>query len=327
MMMQALREGGNGTMEEKENIQKALAATRQALITMETQKQSFFWLALGVIVVSFVHIAAVVSLFSGEGFLDRVAAILLAVVVDVYLAMASWYIDFRKQKGYGVSAQVWAVTMLALCVSLGMNLAYMVNHMPDGIPLWLAWPVAIGFSVLTTAIVWISSVISSEVGAMHADFRAQEGVFDRQLYRATVKGRDHENRGETPENDRWGGEDDCRVLPLEPTIETSAIVTLSPCETSATVTPTPHETHGFHGVAHGGDDTERRVFSIKDARTNARLLRDAGLSRFQYKKEATEVWGCSPASTTAALKLMHEQGLLDYDDTATMYCVNEETTP
>lgn len=173
---------------DRQSINARLDKIAQLKATAQSQKEAFFWLAIGVIAVSFVHIAAVVKFFSGESLIETIVAILLALIVDIYLALASWYIDSRKSQGRKVSGSVWAVTLLSLLVSLGMNLSYMVRFMPteDLIPSWLAWPVAIGFSVLTTGIIWISSVISSEIGAMIQELNIEDDGLMRALLKPVV---------------------------------------------------------------------------------------------------------------------------------------------
>lgn len=67
---------------------------------------------------------------------------------------------------------------------------------------------------------------------------------------------------------------------------------------------------------------EESGFSIKDCFTNALLLKNSGLLTFQFRKEATTVWGCCPASTTSAVRLLLQEGYLSYNENETRFYLN-----
>lgn len=141
----------------------------------------FWWLSLVAIVVSYIHQAASLLLFSGDGYLDTFAGLGMTAIVDVGLWMLSEYLYEAAQAG---RRRGWATLafLIALAVSVGLNFVYLWTNRPppDTLDEWLSWIIAIVFAIFIPLLIGVAGLIRADLARWRGE-RMDEAQTSAQL--------------------------------------------------------------------------------------------------------------------------------------------------
>src|SRR6266487_5007257 len=94
------------------------------LHAIERQQRRFGWISVAAIVVSFVHMATALALFSREALIERGAALAMTALVDVATCAIANYVDYARRRQLTRSNWVKRLFAFALAISMGLNGAY-----------------------------------------------------------------------------------------------------------------------------------------------------------------------------------------------------------
>jgi MFS family permease len=133
---------------------------------IERQQRRFFWLSIATMVVSFIHMVGALALFSDGTTLGAVAAFLMTGLVDGATWVVTGYYDYAKRRNLKRGKLVAALLVVALIISCGLNLAYLISHMPATLPGLVGWSVAVAFAVFIPLCI---AVASAERGQLEDD--------------------------------------------------------------------------------------------------------------------------------------------------------------
>lgn len=135
------------------------------LHAIDTQRRRFGAVALAAIVVSFVHMAAALTLFSGPMWHEKAAALAMTALVDWATWAIAEYLDYAKRRQLARSRWIKVVFAFALIISMALNAAYLVAHRPpEGvIPGWLSAVVAAAFAVFVPLLIAVASLARGEL--------------------------------------------------------------------------------------------------------------------------------------------------------------------
>ncbi|MFD3165500.1 hypothetical protein [Herpetosiphon sp. NSE202] len=136
------------------------------LEAIDRQQQRFFWLSLGTIVVSFAHMVGALALFSDGSVIGKIVAGLMTLLVDGATWVITGYYDYAKRRQLKRGKLVALLLGVALVISFGLNLIYLVTHMPSTIPTWIGWCIAIAFALFIPLCI---AVASAERGQLEDD--------------------------------------------------------------------------------------------------------------------------------------------------------------
>lgn len=140
-----------------------IAAEEAERDAIERQSSRWHWLSIATIVVSFVHMVAALRLFGGAGFFEQAAAFLMTGLVDVATWIVANYLDYAKRRNLQRGKLVKILFGFALLISCGLNLAYLVLHMPASLPWWIGWSIAVAFALFIPLCIAVASVARGEL--------------------------------------------------------------------------------------------------------------------------------------------------------------------
>jgi predicted DNA-binding protein (UPF0251 family) len=136
------------------------------LAAIERQKGRFFWLSIATMVVSFIHMVGALALFSDGTTIGAFAAFLMTGLVDGATWVVTGYYDYAKRRNLKRGKLVASLLIVALIISCGLNLAYLLTHMPASLPGLVGWSIALAFAVFIPLCI---AVASAERGQLEDD--------------------------------------------------------------------------------------------------------------------------------------------------------------
>jgi hypothetical protein len=149
------------------NATEEMPSTTEALElhAIERQQRRFGWISVAAIVVSFVHMATALALFSRESLIERGAALAMTALVDVATWAIANYVDYARRRQLTRSSWVKGLFAFALAISMGLNGAYLYAYRPaaDVLPTWTSIPIAIAFAVFVPMLIGVASLIRGEL--------------------------------------------------------------------------------------------------------------------------------------------------------------------
>jgi hypothetical protein len=149
------------------NATKEMPSTTEALElhAIERQQRRFGWISLAAIVVSFVHMATALALFSRESLIERGAALAMTALVDVATWAIANYVDYARRRQLTRSSWVKGLFAFALAISMGLNGTYLYAYRPatDVLPTWTSILIAIAFAVFVPMLIGVASLIRGEL--------------------------------------------------------------------------------------------------------------------------------------------------------------------
>lgn len=160
------------------------------LAAIERQQKRFFWLSIATMVVSFIHMVGALALFSDGSGIGKFAALMMTGLVDAATWVVTGYYDYAKRRNKKRGRLVAGLLIVALVISCGLNLAYMIQHMPSSLPGLVGWSIALAFAVFIPLCI---AVAASERGQLEDDktvYLASE--------QAALAAPENANAGQTP---------------------------------------------------------------------------------------------------------------------------------
>jgi hypothetical protein len=152
---------------------QASTATEQMLSTtealelhaIERQQRRFGWISVAAIVVSFVHMATALALFSRESLIERGAALAMTALVDVATWAIANYVDYARRRQLTRSSWVKGLFAFALAISMDLNGTYLYAYRPaaDVLPTWTSILIACAFAVFVPMLIGVASLIRGEL--------------------------------------------------------------------------------------------------------------------------------------------------------------------
>jgi MFS family permease len=136
------------------------------LAAIERQQKRFFWLSIATMIVSFIHMVGALALFSDGSFWGAVATFLMTGLVDAATWVVTGYYDYAKRRKLKRGKLVASLLVVALVISCGLNLAYLITHMPATLPSLVGWSIAVAFAVFIPLCI---AVASAERGQLEDD--------------------------------------------------------------------------------------------------------------------------------------------------------------
>lgn len=136
------------------------------LSAIERQQRRFFWLSIGTMIVSFIHMVGALALFSDGSTIGKFAAFLMTGLVDGATWVVTGYFDYAKRRNLKRGKLVASLLVVALIISCGLNLAYLITHMPAALPGIVGWSIALAFAVFIPLCI---AVASAERGQLEDD--------------------------------------------------------------------------------------------------------------------------------------------------------------
>lgn len=136
------------------------------LAAIDRQQRRFSWLSIATMVVSFIHMVGALALFSDGSVIGMIAALLMTGLVDGATWVVTGYYDYAKRRNLKRGKLVALLLAVALLISCGLNLAYLITHMPATLPGVVGWSVAVGFAAFIPLCI---AVASAERGQLEDD--------------------------------------------------------------------------------------------------------------------------------------------------------------
>lgn len=143
--------------------QLARPALELELEAIDRQQRRFSRLSLLAIVVSFVHMAAALALFSGAAWYEVGAALAMTALVDVATWALAGYFDYAARRRLARSVWIKATFGFALAISMFLNGAYLYAHRPPTLPGWMSVGIAGAFAVFVPMLIGVASLIRGEL--------------------------------------------------------------------------------------------------------------------------------------------------------------------
>ena len=145
---------------------QAIQATTPAeleLRAIDRQQRRFGRLSLLAIVVSFVHMAAALALFSGAAWYEVGAALAMTALVDVATWMLAGYFDYAARRQLACSRWIKVTFGFALAISMFLNGAYLYANRPASLPGLMGIAIAAAFAVFVPLLIGVASLIRGEL--------------------------------------------------------------------------------------------------------------------------------------------------------------------
>jgi hypothetical protein len=136
------------------------------LAAIERQQRRFSGLSIATMIVSFIHMVGALALFSDGSLLGGIAAFLMTGLVDGATWVVTGYYDYAKRRNLKRGRLVALLLTVALTISCGLNLAYLITHMPATLPGLVGWSIAVAFSLFIPLCI---AVASAERGQLEDD--------------------------------------------------------------------------------------------------------------------------------------------------------------
>lgn len=135
------------------------------LRAIDRQQRRFAAIGLLAIVVSFVHMAAALALFSRESWYEQAAALAMTALVDIATWMLAGYVDYARRRQLSRSFWIKALFGFALAISMFLNGAYLyANRPPDALlPEWMSIGIAATFALFVPLLIGVAALIRGEL--------------------------------------------------------------------------------------------------------------------------------------------------------------------
>ncbi|MEM8534437.1 MAG: hypothetical protein AAGF95_26570 [Chloroflexota bacterium] len=135
------------------------------LATIDRQQRRFSWISGLAIIVSFVHMAAALALFSDNAWYERGAALAMTGLVDIATWALAGYFDYARRRQTSRSGWIKTLFGFALVISMFLNGAYLYTHRPPPteLPEWMSIGIAITFAVFVPMLIGVASLIRGEL--------------------------------------------------------------------------------------------------------------------------------------------------------------------
>ena len=135
------------------------------LATIDRQQRRFSWISGLAIIVSFVHMAAALALFSDNAWYERGAALAMTGLVDIATWALAGYFDYARRRQTSRSGWIKTLFGFALIISMFLNGAYLYTHRPPPteLPEWMSIGIAITFAVFVPMLIGVASLIRGEL--------------------------------------------------------------------------------------------------------------------------------------------------------------------
>jgi hypothetical protein len=129
------------------------------------QQRRFGRISMLAIVVSFVHRAAALVLFSRASLIEQAAALAMTLLVDIATWAIAEYRDYAKRRNLARSRWVGTLFLLALAISMFLNGAYLYANRPpaSALPEWMSVGIAAVFALFVPALIGVASLIRGEL--------------------------------------------------------------------------------------------------------------------------------------------------------------------
>jgi hypothetical protein len=143
---------------------------------IQRMRKRFSFLTVFTILVSFVHMAASLILFSSENYLEQGAALLMTILVDIVTWMVASYIDYARVRDLDRSGWALALFFASLIISALLNFAYLYANRPppEIIPYAASVAIAVAFAIFVPGTIAVSSVVSGELYRDLLDRQAEQ---------------------------------------------------------------------------------------------------------------------------------------------------------
>lgn len=132
---------------------------------IDRQQKRFSWLSLATIIVSFVHMASALVLFSGHVWYEVAAALAMTGLVDFATWAIANYKDYAKRRKLSRSGWVNALFGFALAISVGLNFSYLYANQPPAtqVPPFVSFCIAVTFACFIPGCIAVASLIRGEL--------------------------------------------------------------------------------------------------------------------------------------------------------------------
>jgi uncharacterized membrane protein len=276
------------------------AAEELEIHAIDRQQRRFGWLSILAIVVSFVHMAAALALFSRAAWYECGAALAMTGLVDVATWGLAGYFDYARRRRLSRSGWIKALFGFALVISMFLNGAYLYANRPpaDVLPEWMSIGIAAAFAVFVPMLIGVASLIRGELEDDRLQLQQRSvGQFHPSANRAAepfvvASGRHNESLRDPLSN---------KALPTNET---------------PIVAPAPIRTRNGKSLIATSD-----VASILTA------LRESGVTQFANARDLAKICGwSSPSSGPKAVKALLRAGALR-DDGAVYIVLDDAYQP
>jgi hypothetical protein len=291
--------------EAEETERKPSTTEALELQAIERQQRRFGWISVAAIVVSFVHMATALALFSRETLIERGAALAMTALVDVATWAIANYVDYARRRQLTRSSWVKGLFAFALAISMGLNGAYLYAYRPaaDVLPTWTSILIACAFALFVPMLIGVASLIRGEL----EDDRLciQQAQARQMLYVATMPVQQQSaNTMKHPTKSMVDGLAVDREREPAHSIDTRSCYRVNTFPTNQCPEP-PSRTVPLSST-----------IATTDVAAIVVALRAAGVDRFQYASQIGEVCGWrSRSSAVKALQALRAAGAVHaYDD-------------
>lgn len=154
-------------------VQAAAQPAERDMFTVHSRR--FWWLSLVAIVVSYIHQATSLLLFSGDYWFDWIAGLGMTAIVDVGLWMLSEYLyeatQAKRRRGWATLA-----FLIALAVSVGLNYVYLWTNRPPPQTLdeWSSWIIASVFALFIPLLIGVAGLIRADLARWRGESAAEQ---------------------------------------------------------------------------------------------------------------------------------------------------------
>lgn len=135
------------------------------IAAIDSQRWRFGFISAAAIVVSFVHMATALILFSNESLIERGAALAMTGLVDVATWIIAEYLDYARRRSLARSWWVKILFGFALLISMFLNGAYLWANRPpeEQLPGWMSGGIAVTFALFTPMLIAVASLARGEL--------------------------------------------------------------------------------------------------------------------------------------------------------------------
>lgn len=133
------------------------------LDAINRQQRRWSWLSIATMIVSFIHMVGALAMFSAGHKIEQFAAVLMTGLVDGATWVVANYQDYAKRRKLTRSKLVSTLLWVALSISFGLNLAYLLTHRPATLHPWISSSIAIAFAIFIPLCIAVASLARGEL--------------------------------------------------------------------------------------------------------------------------------------------------------------------
>lgn len=146
-----------------EVAQVDLTPAQVELAAIERQQRRWSWLSIATMIVSFIHMVGALALFSDGSLMGTFAAILMTALVDGATWVVANYTDYAKRRNKQRNLLVSTLLWVALTISFGLNLAYLLVHRPSNLNMVIGVGIAFAFAAFIPLCIGVASLARGEL--------------------------------------------------------------------------------------------------------------------------------------------------------------------